>query len=60
MIADSEDSEKELAVPGLIRMTSKQIGSEYSYVVINQQRLYSLLSSKIVDVKERFEYFPLD
>lgn len=32
---DSQDSEEVLQMPTLMRMTSMQIGNEYSYVVIN-------------------------
>jgi len=36
LMAGSEDSDKELEMPTLMRMSSMQIGNEYSYVVINQ------------------------
>lgn len=46
--------------PGLTRMTSKQIGREYTPTIINKIRLFSLLQSKLVEVRDRFEYIKLD
>ena len=60
MVGDSDSDELAEQMPVLMRMTSMQIGSEYSFVAINPEKLYSLLSSKIVNVKERFEYIHLD
>jgi hypothetical protein len=57
---DGSDEEKQLDEPGLMRMTSQAIGREYTVLSINQTKLFSLLNSKILEVKERFEYVSLE
>lgn len=42
------------------RKTSEQIGREYTPVIIDQEKLYSILQSKIVEVRNTFEYIELD
>jgi hypothetical protein len=49
-----------LEEPGFTRMTSKQIGREYTPMIIDKDRLFSVLQSKLVEVKDRFEYISLD
>lgn len=53
---DDEEPEKEL---GLVRMTSKQIGREYSYQILDTIRLFSMFQTKIVNVRDRFDYLQL-
>lgn len=53
---EDEEPEKEL---GLVRMTSKQIGREYSYQILDTTRLFSILQTKMVNVKDRFDYLQL-
>lgn len=56
----SEDESDMLEEPGFTRMTSMQIGSEYTPIIISNDRLFSLLQNKMVEVRDRFEYVNLD
>ena len=42
-----------------MRMTSKQIGREYNYQVLDSIRLFSIFQTKIVNVRDRFDYLNL-
>lgn len=55
--ASSEGSNNE---PKLGRMTSTQIGRNYSYQIINPDRLFSMIQTAIIAVKSSFEYLNLD
>jgi hypothetical protein len=55
----SDDGEM-LEEPGFTRMTSKQIGREYTAMIIDKIRLFSTLQTKIVEVRDKFEYINLD
>jgi hypothetical protein len=57
---DSDDDKDTLEEPGLLRLTSQQIGREYTPSIINPTKLFAYLNGKIVEVKERFEYVNLD
>ena len=56
---DDDSDENNLDEPNFMRMTSKQIGSEYSYSILDPTRLFSILQTKIVAIKDRFEYINL-
>jgi len=53
---DSDDEEEE----EVQRMTSKKINEEYKYEIVNQDKLFSELQTKIIAVKSHFEYANLD
>lgn len=56
---EDDEDDNDLDEPNFQRMTSKQIGREYSYLILDPIRCFSILQTKIVAIKDRFEYLNL-
>lgn len=56
----SSEENNEYPELGMQRMTSKQIGRDYSYQIIDPEKVFSMIQTSIVAVKNAFEYLNLD
>ena len=56
---EDSDSDEGMKEPSFMRMTSTQIGRDYSYQSIDFNHCFNILQTKIVAVRNRFEYLNL-